>query len=413
MRQFLVKYQRWLIAGLLVLGFIGSIAYQLKAKAGSEVKYQTARVEVGTLTVSVSASGQASSSNNTSISTQASGVVKAVYVKNGDIVTAGQKIAELELDQDGQLRSTQAWSSYQSAKNNLESAKYSLYTLRSDMLSKWDTYKELSESDTYKDVNSGNRNLPEFYIPQDNWLAAEAKYKNQQAVIAQTQTALSAAWLAYRQSSATIYAPIAGTVTGLSLQPGAVLLAQSTTTGSASSQKIASIKTDAPVQLSVDLSEIDVTNVAINDSATIIVDAFPGKTYTGTVISIDTIGTTTSGVTTYPTVIGLDTDAPEILPNMAVNAVIITDTKDNVLLVPATAVQNQNGKNTIKVMKNGQAKNVPVEIGAGSDTQIEIVSGLSQGDEVVVNPTAINNGNASTQTKSVFSTGFSGMMRTR
>lgn len=400
------KINKIILVGLIVIGAIGSIAWRLNTKAKTTTgQVVTAKAENGTLVVSVSASGQASSSNNTSISTQASGVVKAVYVANGQEVIAGQKIAELELDTDGKLRSTQVWASYQSAKNALESANYSLYSLRSDMLSKWDTYKELAETDTYKDINSGNRNLPEFYIPQDNWLATEAKYKNQTAVIAQAQTALSAAWLSYQQSSAVIYAPISGTVTGLSLQPGAVLLAQSTTTGQASSQKIASIKTDAPVQIEVNLSEIDVTGVAIGDPATVTVDAFAGKTFTGTIISIDTIGTTTSGVTTYPVVIGLDTEAPEILPNMAASASIITETKDNTLLVPSTSVQSQNGQNTVKVVKGGQTQSLSVEVGASSDSQTEILSGLSAGDEVVTNP-AVSGSASGSQTKSVFSSGI-------
>ncbi len=398
----------WVLSSALVFGF-GYWRWQ-NTRSDSVTQVATSKAETGTLVVAVEASGQVSSSNNTEITTQTSGVVKQVFVSNGDQVVSGQKIAELDLDLDGKLRSSQAWSSYQSAKNNLESAKYTQYTLRSDMLSKWDTYKELSESDTYKDVGSGNRNLPEFYIPQDNWLAAEAKYKNQANVVAQSQTALTAAWLAYQQSSAIIYAPIAGTVTGLSLQPGTVLLAQSTTSGSASSQKIASIKTDAPAQISVNLSEIDVTKVAIDNPVTITLDAFSGKTYTGKVISIDAIGSISSGVTTYPAVIALDEDIETILPNMAATASIITETKSDVLLVPATAVQAQNGGYTVKLMKNGQASTTAVEIGLSSDSQTEIVSGLSAGDEVVANPAVSSASQSSGQTKSVFG-GFGGGMR--
>ncbi|OGD55766.1 hypothetical protein A3E73_03280 [Candidatus Beckwithbacteria bacterium RIFCSPHIGHO2_12_FULL_47_17] len=408
------KFKKLIIAAAVIIGVVLFGYFRWQGRAQTTVQAQTSPAETGTLVVTVTASGQVSSSNNTEITTQASGVVKNVYVGNGEIVTAGQKIAELELDLDGKQRSTQAWSSYQSAKNALETAKYTQYTLRADMLGKWDSYKELSESDTYKDTNSGNRNLPEFYIPQDNWLAAEAKYKNQTAVIAQTQTALSAAWLSYQQSSATIYAPISGTVTGLSLQPGIVLLAQSTTTGSASSQKIASIKTEAPAQLSVNLSEIDVTSVQIGNPATITLDAFPGKTFAGKVISVDTIGTTTSGVTTYPAVIALDTEVEDILPNMAVSAAIITATKDNVLLVPSTSIQTQTGQSAVKVVSGGQTETVTVETGVSSDSQIEIVSGLSEGDEVVTNPALTpNGGSGQTQTRSVFGGLGGGSFRAR
>jgi multidrug efflux pump subunit AcrA (membrane-fusion protein) len=192
-----------------------------------------------------------------------------------------------------------------------------------------------------------------------------------------------------------------------------VLLAQSTTTGSASSQKIASIKTDAPAQISVNLSEIDVIKVAIGDPVTVTLDAFPGKSYTGKVISIDTIGSTSSGVTTYPAVIALDTEAPEILPNMAVAASIITAVKENVLLIPTTAVQSQKNSSTAKVMKRGQVESVPVEVGDSNDNLIEIVSGLNEGDEVVANPAVSSAAQSSSgQTRSVFG-GFGGTLRPR
>lgn len=402
------KSHKIILVVLLIAGAAGSIGWRLQSRPKAPAQYQTAKVETGTLVVTVEASGQVSSSNNAAITTQASGVVKEVYVENGQSVSTGDKIARLELDLDGKLRSTQAWSGYQSAKNNLEAQKATMYSLNSAM---WLANQKFIN-------NSAARDLPEedpsWIQENSDWLAAEAKYKNQQAVVTQAQTALSAAWLSYQQSSPIIYAPIAGTVTGLSLQPGTVLLAQSTTSGSASSQKIASIATEAPAQISVNLTEIDVTRVAIGDQATITLDAFPGKTYTGKVISVDTIGTTSSGVTTYPAVIALDEDAAEILPNMAAEAAIVTDTKENALLVPATAIQPLGGKNTVKVMRAGRAETVRVETGAGSDTQTEIFSGLSEGDEVIVNPAAAVNGQSGqTQTRSVFG-GFSGgMLRPR
>jgi len=250
---------------------------------------------------------------------------------------------------------------------------------------------------------------PTYIQESDNWLAAEAKYINQSNVVNQSQTSVNSAWLSYQQVSPIIYAPISGTVTGLSLQKGIVLVAQSTTSGSASSQKIASIKTDAPAQLSVDLTEVDVTKIEIGDKATITLDAFPDKTYTGKVISVDTIGSVSSGVTSYPAVIGLDAEAPEILPNMSVNAKIITSVVNDVILISSTAIQTTNGESMVKVLKDGQVSSVVVEIGEANDTQTAVISGLNEGDVIITGVIASTNSKAtnSSTTSSPFS-GFGG-----
>ncbi|MCX6816852.1 MAG: HlyD family efflux transporter periplasmic adaptor subunit [Candidatus Beckwithbacteria bacterium] len=361
-----------------------------------KVQYQTASVEKNTLVVSVAASGQVSTNNSASVTTQTSGVVSQIYVQNGQTVKSGDPIAQVDLDMDGKQRAAQALASYQSAKNSLESAKYTLYSVQSDMLGKWDTFKELAESDTYKDTTSGNRNLPEFYIPQDDWLAAEAKYKNQQNVIAQAQTSVNSAWAAYQQSSPTIYAPISGVISGLSLQVGSVLTAQTSSTGSSTSQRIANIKTQAAPAVTVNLTQIDVPNVQPGNLATITLDAFPGKTYTGKVVSIDTTGIVSSGVTSYPAVIKLDLGADEIFPNMTGQANIITQTKNDILLIPSAAVHSQNGQTYVQIMKNNQVSQVAVVTGLSSSTQTEITSGLSEGDTVVISTT--NSTTSRTQT---------------
>ena len=158
--------------------------------------------------------------------------------------------------------------------------------------------------------------------------------------------------------------------------------------------------------VSINLSEIDIPKVKIGDNATVILDALTDKTFTGKVISIDTVGTVSSGVTTYPVIIQLDLESNSILPNMAATANIITATKDNVLLVPASSIQSQNEEIFVRVMKNNKPKEVAVETGLSSDTQTEITSGLSEGDIVVTNIIQSNTA-SQRQTTSPFG-GFSG-----
>ncbi len=396
--------------GLIILAVVllsGFGIWRAGTSKSTSPVYQTAQVEKGTLVVSVSVSGQVSSANSAEITTQSSGVVKTVYVKDGDTVKAGDKIAQLDLDLIGQQRAQQAYASYQSAQNNLGTAKANLYTSQSTLLTEWESYMAKAQNSTYENSdnspNTSNRQLSDFVITQDDWLASEAKYKVQQNAILQAQTSLSSAWYSYQQSSATIVAPISGKVTGLSLQPGIVINAQTNSSGGSSSQRIASVKTDAPPTVSLNITQIDAPKVKAGDKTTLTFDAFTDKTFTGEVVSVDTIGSQTSGVTTYPAVIKLDTAVEGLLPNMSAAANIITATKDNVLLVPSTAIQTQNGAPYVRIMKNKQVTEVEVITGLTCDCQTEIVSGLNEGDTFV---TAVTNGSSTTsssQTTSPFS----------
>ncbi len=417
MKLFFKNVKAWfdkqvVVVKILIIGAIGlGLFFGGKNLFGTKkatIQYQTDTVTKDTLVVSLSESGVVSTANNAIISTQATGVVSKLYVKDGDAVKSGDKIAEIDLDMVGKQTAAQALSSYQSAKNNLDSAQANMYSLQSTMFSDWDTFMKIAQNGTYQNEdgtpNNINRSLPEFHIANDNWLAAEAKYKIQQNVVNQAQTALNSAWLSYQQASSTVYAPISGTVSGLSLQVGSVISSNntSTTNNTQSSTKIANVKTEAPPSITVNISEIDIPKVKIGNRASITLDAFPDKTFTGKVISIDTNGTTTSGVTTYPTVILLDTDPTTILPNMAASANIITATKSDVLIVPSSAVTTQNGATVVQVMKNGVPQYTQVVTGISSDTQTEIVSGVKEGDTVVTG--TVSTATAATTGTSVFST---------
>jgi membrane fusion protein, macrolide-specific efflux system len=394
MKSFFVSLRtHWVRTSLIALVIIGIGYYLWKRNSASNTTptYQTATAERGTLIVSVTGSGIVSTANNVQVTTQSSGVVETIFVKNGDQVRAGQKIAELDLDMVGQQRHSSALSTYQSAKNNVDAARSGLYTANSKMFAANQTFINKAVAQDLADSD------PTYIQQNSDWLAAESDYKRQQNVITQSQSALSSAWISYQQSSAIIYAPISGTLTGFSMQQGSVITAQTTTTGSSSSQKIASVTTDAVPTISVNLTQIDVPKIKVGQKATVTLDAYADKTYTGKVVSIDTVGSVTSGVTTYPTVIALDTKSGEILPNMSAQATIIIMSKTDVLIVPSTALQSEGGETTIRIMKDGAVHSVPVETGLASDAQTEILSGISEGDTIV---TTVSTGTPTTGTSS-------------
>jgi multidrug efflux pump subunit AcrA (membrane-fusion protein) len=374
------KVAALVFTGLILLAVLG---WKLAGgKDKEQEKLLTAQVERGMIVSTVSASGQVLSVNIMSANTQASGIVQQVYVKDGDQVQKGDKIMEIDLDFQGEQKNAQAWSSYLSAKNNLESAKASLYSLQADMFGRWDSFNKLAESDDYQDVNSDNRNLPEFHIAEKEWLAAEAKYKNQQAVISQVQAAINSSWLSYIQTSPTITAPTDGVITSLMYAEG-MSIGFLDTGSSTTNEKVATIKTEGMPIVLVNLSEIDVSQVELGQKATVVLDSISDKTFAGEVIGVDRIGQSTSGVTQYPAIIKLDSSSDLILPNMTVTGNIVISRKDNVLLVPSTAIQSQGGQSFVTVVDNGVQESVAVETGLVSDRQTEIVSGLDEGEIII------------------------------
>ncbi len=348
------------------------------------VQYQTAAATKGTLVVSLTEAGQVVVANKVSVVTQASGIVNNIYVKSGDAVKQGDKIADVTLDTAGQQRQAQAYSSLLSAQNSLNSAQAKMNSLQSALFTanqKFVTDRGVSNPTT------DQRNDPVYIEENANWLQAEADYKNQFGAIAQAQANLNNSSLAYQLTSGTITVPTAGVVSDLIITKGMQIGSSNTTSGSStttSNQAIASIKTGNSTTVAVGIAEVDASKVQVGQKATITFDAIANKTFTGKVMGINTSGAVSSGVVTYPAVIQLDdVSNSDILPNMSATASIISKVKDNVILVPSSAVQTLGSASTVKVMKNGQVTPVTVQVGDSSDSETEITSGISEGDIVV------------------------------
>ncbi len=395
-----------LAVSLLVAVFIWRGAV---GKGQSQPTFQTAKIEKGTLVVSVSASGRVLTTGIINITTNATGLVKKVYVADGDNVAAGQNIAEISLDLQGQQKNAQGWSSYLSAKNTIDSTNATAYSLRSTKDTAWKKFYDLATNSTYQNSDGTPRedlrnSSAEFQSAQGDWLAAEAKYNNQQAVLEQAKASLNNSWLSYQLTSPIITAPGSGTIGNVTLVEGMVLET------STSPQRVAVIENSSAPIFTFNLTEIDIPKVKAGQKATITLDSLPDKTFTGKVATVDRIGTTSNNVTSYPATIQLDTSPPEILPNMTANVSIITDTKSDVLLIPSSAVVKQTDQSFARVLKNGQEQQIPVQIGISSDTQTEITAGLSEGDKVITG-TAANSSAQQRGSFSPFGGGFGGGQR--
>lgn len=408
---------------LLILIGIGILVRQVVVSSqNKKVTYETAKAEKGTLIVSISGSGTVTSGNNTSLTTKVSGVVKEVYVTNGDTVTKGLKIADVTLDDYAKERQAAAWVTYLEA---TEAVKQAVADKATADIQMWKDRQAVLDAQTAMDrvTNSltnpatnalytyGERAIVEKTLDQTKkaFTVSENKYLNSDADISNANAKVAAALRDYQENSSTIVAPSAGTISDLALAKDLVVNANSstsTTNGATivSSQTVGKISNPSGQLIAtVNLSEIDVINVKANQKVTLTLDAYSDKTFTGKVLAVNTSGSVSSGVTSYPVTILLDPVSVDIYPNMAVNVDIITNVVTDAITVPTTAITTSNGVSTVQVKKNGKITVTQVEIGTANDSETEIKSGLSVGDEVVTSIITTDNSSSTDNTTSPFS----------
>jgi len=211
-----------------------------------------------------------------------------------------------------------------------------------------------------------------------------------------------------------VYAPFGGEISQVSVSNGDAVSSATSLAILITDQKIAELS----------LNEIDMAKVQVGDDATLTFDALPDLTLSGKVIEVDPIGIESQGVVSYTIKISLDKNDERLKPGMTVNADIITETKKDTLLLFNSAVKTQGDSNYVEVvnkedisasseMKNGVALNTapkrqPIKIGISNDEFTEILSGLNEGDYVVlktVNSNSTTNNGTTTNTtsqKSIF-----------
>ena len=166
------------------------------------------------------------------------------------------------------------------------------------------------------------------------------------------------------------------------------------------------------------LNEVDAAKIKLGNKVTLTFDAIDGLTLTGSVIELDPVGTVTQGVVSYKLKISLDSVDERVKAGMTVNAAIQTATRQDVLVVPASAVKTQNGASYVLVFNppldnttTGASAGVTslvspeqkeVQVGISDDSSTEIVSGLAEGDQVVVRTISATTAAATQSAPSLF-----------
>lgn len=345
---------------LITFILLGGIAFGVYALffTTDEVATPTAErrivaVERGTLTVGVSGSGQVAARSQVDLKSVRAGDgvdVVSVPVKNDQAVKKGQVIAVL----DGT-----------DVARSLEQARLSLRSAEIKMKQTSETYDTETKEDLW------NRQLQEVAIAQSRLSVADA---------------------AERLADYTIRAPFDGIVTGLAVEAG----------DSLSNETVLASVITTDMQVNVSLNEVDAAQVAVGVPATLTFDALPGVMLSGTVSKLDTIGVATQGVVAYGAEITLKEQQAKLKPGMSVTADIMVAEKQNVVLVPNEAIISEDGATFVRVASDATRREVtPVSdesvmpvfekraviLGLTDNAMTEVVSGLAEGERLVVTKT--------------------------
>lgn len=185
----------------------------------------------------------------------------------------------------------------------------------------------------------------------------------------------------------TITAPISGQVITKSVKEGDTI---SRNSGS-SDTTLAVIYDLSQLTFEMSVDELDVRSVQVGQKVSVTADALEGQTFAGTVTNVSLESVQSNGVTNYPVTVTLD-ETGDLLPGMNVDGVILLDQTEDALMIPIDSLMRGNRvyvkDDTVKEAEGSVPagfRAVEVETGLTNDDYVEIVSGLSEGEEVYVN----------------------------
>jgi macrolide-specific efflux system membrane fusion protein len=172
-----------------------------------------------------------------------------------------------------------------------------------------------------------------------------------------------------------IFSPIDGVITEVNIDLGENL------TGAENAVVVIGEK----LKVKANVSETDITKIKLNNPVAVTFDALPlNQVFSAKIVEINPAETVVQGVIYYQAKIMLDQNNPEIKPGMTANLDITANKKENVLTVSPQAVQYKNKQSFVQVLKNSKPEDRNVEIGLEGNQAIEILSGVSAGEEVVL-----------------------------
>ncbi len=381
--QFIRRHVRLIVGVLIILIAIsGFLIFKPKP---AKIRYITQAVTKGTLVDSVSGTGNISYGNTAVISSQQSGMVTSVNVHVGQTVSSGQTLYSIK-NPTLATAADKSYASYLQAKQSLASTQSTV----------------IQNQNNLDNLNSLGTATP-----------AQLSLANQQLVAARlgttaAQANLNTAWEDYQNqlanaSQTTVSAPINGIVSAMNVAVGNQVngggTVTSTTTTSSAAGTVTIVDPNS-IQASISLNEVDAVKVTVDQKVTLTFNSLSSLQLTGKVASIDTTGTSTSGVVTYNAVISFDASDPHLKGGMSVSASIATQVKPNVIYVPNSAVKTaSDGSTIVQILINNSPSDVTVQTGLTTGSDTEITSGLDTSQSVItqtINPQTSKSSSSST-----------------
>ncbi len=394
------KRTKWSIAGVAVLIIAGVIGLTAAKRGNKATEVRIESVQRRDLVASVTASGQVSPETKVDVSSDISGKIVRLAVKEGQMVTKGQFLLQIDPQQ--------AQAAVDRAEAALASAKAQEAQARASLLQSRKSYERSAAIKKSNPQLMSDEQVEQLKSTVDvnTALLESAQHSVDQAVasVKDAKTALA---------KTTIYAPMTGRVTRLNVENGETAIMGTLNKDAAT---LLTISDMSIIETKVKVDETDVARIKLGDSAVVQIDAFPDTTFLGRVTKISnssvkpaTGATTTDQAVDYEVTVQLLNVPPETRPDFSATAKIVTDSRRNVLSIPIIALtvrENQDlaqgdtavglgkpkpkkdvGKKDVEgvfvVSKDNKVTFRPVKVGIAGEKHFEVLSGLTAGDRIV------------------------------
>ena len=360
----------------------------LRDAGGRGSPVELAAAERRTISSTVKATGEITPERKVAISAKVIGEIIKLPVKEGDVVTPGQLLVEIERDLYEAARDQ--------AKAALEQTQVSLERLQVQLA---DAQRTLRRTSSLKESGlASQQDLDAAQLAADS---AEVEVRAQGHSVEQYRSALRRAEDDLARTS--IRSPMDGIVIQLDAERGETVVPGNTNLPGSVIMTIADM---SRLLAEVEVSEVDVVQVALGQPAKILIDALgEDKPQHGHVVEIATSGRKDAALGTirFQVKVAIDDPDPQLRPAMTAKVNIVTATHDDALAVPIQAVVKRTLDDTGKEVRgskakglqerevvytlvDGKAKAAPVKTGIADEVWVEIPDGLSEGDTVVAGP---------------------------
>lgn len=368
-----------IIGGIVLVVVVLAIINQSTSNSAPEVVLET--VQMQPIRASILASGKLSNEDEVLLSTEVIGKVSALYVKEGDAVTEGQLLVQID---DEALR---AMMEQQQASSRMQTIAIEAQKLRLSTLESQFSRKEQLHERGLLDDDSFEVAKNELALSKLDVDSRQASLEQAQAILAESEKNLS---------KTRVYSPMTGIVTSLDIEVGEMAISSTTNVPGSSLMTIAD---PARINTEVYVDEADIADVAVGQEAEIVAIGYPDKPMRGLVQEIAITAkppSASSQALSFVVKIGFtDTAGVVLRPGMSSRAEIFTSSGENLLAVPLQAILvTEDRSEDIKEyhvfrFDDGVAREVIVTTGLSDDTYQEITSGISAGNRIIIGPDRI------------------------